>query len=379
MSAILIVKTGALGDVLRTTSLLPGIHGRHPEARVTWVTAPAAVDLVRSHPLVHRTLAVDPNSADELGRAERELAEAAWDWVISLDDEEPLCRLVAALETARLSGATFDAEREVCAYTPDAAPWFDMGLLSVHGKAEADRRKAENDRSHPEILADMLGVSPGRPLLTVAPEAERRATAFSAERNLGGAGPVIGLNTGAGGRWRSKMLPIDRTVELAVELDRSCGGRVTFLLLGGTDEAERNREIAAGLAGQVRLVDAGTDNDLLDFAALVSLCDLIITSDKLGAARGGGPRRASGRFLRTDLGRGDRALRDGGEGRQHVARLLQLPPRRGHVDVDGRAPRRGGDSTARRRRGLAPCGSDEQAPAVVDREGPRGDRACSSC
>ena len=38
---ILILKTGALGDVVRTTALVPGLRSAHPDARITWVTAPA--------------------------------------------------------------------------------------------------------------------------------------------------------------------------------------------------------------------------------------------------------------------------------------------------------------------------------------------------
>ena len=59
---ILVLKTGALGDVLRTTSILPGLCARYPDARVTWVSAPAAVDLVRHHRLVERVLSVDPDT-----------------------------------------------------------------------------------------------------------------------------------------------------------------------------------------------------------------------------------------------------------------------------------------------------------------------------
>ena len=36
----LVIKTGALGDVLRSTSILPGLAERHPDLDVTWVTAP---------------------------------------------------------------------------------------------------------------------------------------------------------------------------------------------------------------------------------------------------------------------------------------------------------------------------------------------------
>jgi len=44
-------KPIAVGDVLRTTSLLPGLHRRWPGAHVTWVTSPAAAELFRGNPL----------------------------------------------------------------------------------------------------------------------------------------------------------------------------------------------------------------------------------------------------------------------------------------------------------------------------------------
>ena len=62
------------------------------------------------------------------------MARTRWSRVISLDDEEGLCALVARLETASLSGATLAADGR-CTYTSDVAPWFDMGLLSRFGKA----------------------------------------------------------------------------------------------------------------------------------------------------------------------------------------------------------------------------------------------------
>ena len=79
MTTILILKTGALGDVLRTTALLPGLHAAHPDAAVTWVTAPAALDLVRLHPQVGDVLAVDPRAEEELSALGDWLAGSGWD------------------------------------------------------------------------------------------------------------------------------------------------------------------------------------------------------------------------------------------------------------------------------------------------------------
>jgi len=278
---ILILKTGALGDVVRTTAILPGLHARHANARITWVAATEAVDLVRLHPQVAEVVALSPKSEASIAAVRERLADREFERVISLDDEAPLCALASALRTRSLSGARLD-ERGERVYTPDVAPWFDMGLLSVHGRERADELKLRNQRSHPEILCSMLGVAMGKPRLEFEPSHGQLAREFAARTDLHAHGPVIGLNTGAGGRWRSKMLSIERTLEVAERIAAALERRATFVLFGGADERQCNAELARGLATRVRLADAGVDNSLLEFAALVDLCDLMITSDSLG-------------------------------------------------------------------------------------------------
>lgn len=280
---ILILKTAALGDVLRTTSILEGLHERHAPCRVTWVTAHAAVDLVRTHPLVAEVEALDVRSAKDVDALAARLSNTRWRRVISLDDEELLCGLAARLPTEQLSGA-YLAAGGARAYTDDVAPWFDMGLLSRLGKAQADRLKVENRRSHPQIYADMLGIRMGKPRLVLTPAASDFAAGWRARHGLESRRPLVGLNTGAGGRWTSKQLSEERTVEFAGALSRELHGRATFVLLGGEAEAERNRRIREGLArwpAPLSFVDGGTENALLDFAALVGGLDLLLTSDSL--------------------------------------------------------------------------------------------------
>ena len=94
---LLVIKTGALGDVVRTTSILPGLHKRYRALRVTWVTAVGALDLVRNHRLVARAVGVDPAETGSLERVRAELGRTRWERVLSFDDEEPLCALASAL------------------------------------------------------------------------------------------------------------------------------------------------------------------------------------------------------------------------------------------------------------------------------------------
>jgi len=280
---VLILKTAALGDVLRTTSILPGIASTLPGARITWATAPGAVDLVRTHPLVSEVVAVEPKDAASVAAAQSELRSRRWTRVISLDDEEPLCALASRLVTDHLSGATLDATGQRV-YTPDVAPWFDMGLLSVHGKAEADRLKIANQKSQPRIYAEMLGLPMGKPTLQLTSEAISYAEDFARRHEFDQRRPVIGLNTGAGGRWISKQLSPERTVEFARRVADATPESATFVVFGGESEADRNAQILDGLARvglRDHTVDAGTKNTLLEFAALIRLVDLLVTSDSL--------------------------------------------------------------------------------------------------
>ena len=281
MSAILIVKTAALGDVLRTTSIVPGLKKRYPGATITWVTAPEAVDLVRTHPEIDEVVPVSLRDERAVQALSARWASMRWTRVISLDDEMPACRLASSLQCDVLSGAFVNGAGER-AYTPDVAPWFDMGLLSVHGKKRADELKVINQKSHPQIYAEMLGISMGKPRLECPDSSRRFAESFTRTHRITRVLPIVGFNTGAGGRWVSKQLSVERTVAVANLVAQARDRQIVFLVFGGPAETERNGSIVAGIeALGLRAIDAGCDNALLDFSALVGLCNLLVTSDSL--------------------------------------------------------------------------------------------------
>jgi heptosyltransferase-2 len=89
--------------------------------------------------------------------------------------------------------------------------------------------------------------------------------------------PVIGLNTGAGGRWPLKQWREEGYVELIARLNAH--HRVQFVLLGGPGERDRHERLKA--ASAVPLLDAGCDNPVRHFAGIVSHCDVVITGDTL--------------------------------------------------------------------------------------------------
>jgi heptosyltransferase II len=134
----LIVKLGAMGDVLRTTALLRALEGD-----VDWLTAPAAVPLLENNPFLSRVLTA-PEPAQH------------YDCVLSLDEDLKAVGMAVAAGGTRLVGIFYNEEGERI-YTPETAPWFDMGLISCFGKTRADALKKANRRSFQEYLFEMTG------------------------------------------------------------------------------------------------------------------------------------------------------------------------------------------------------------------------------
>ena len=63
---------------------------------------------------------------------------------------------------------------------------------------------------------------------------------------------VIGINTGAGGRWQDKKLSIEKTAELIGKLNKIKNARL--ILFGGPEEKERNEQIRKMI--KTKIIDA---------------------------------------------------------------------------------------------------------------------------
>jgi len=222
--ATLIIKLGAMGDVLRTTTLLRALPGP-----VTWVTRTASLSLLADIPQIHELLSFEAAPGALAGRR---FALAA-----CLDDEPEACRLLDLVEADRRVGAYLENGRVT--YGESARPWYDMGLVSRFGKQRADELKRENQRSYQELLFEMFGLQ------------------FQGEDYVFGYTPravslrQVGIEMRADARWQLKRW--GRYPELAERL-RGAGFDVSFF--------EQRAE-------------------LRDFIADVNACGLVVTGDTL--------------------------------------------------------------------------------------------------
>ena len=140
---ILVVKIGAIGDVLRTTSLLPGLAEKYRPAEIDWLTSEASRELLEWNSYLRRVFTWE----------ERDSAEA-YDLVIGLEDDKDVCRFIRTLNTEKVVGAYLEKGKVV--YTPSA--WFDMSMISKFGLAQANVLKKKNQKSYQQHMADLLGI-----------------------------------------------------------------------------------------------------------------------------------------------------------------------------------------------------------------------------
>lgn len=261
---VLMVKLAATGDVLRTTAFLPAIHAAWPQAKVTWLTRKSAVALFDGNPLVDEVLATD----DAVTAAR--LATETFDVVLCPDADPDAAVLAAMAKGKERRGYVRSADGRIVPLGPGAERWLSMGL--------ADDRKKANTETYQHLVAQVLGLDPAavrEPILE--PSAKDTAAAKGFVAGLGGQGPLVGLNTGAGGRWAYKQWTRAHQ-QTFLRLCTDAGLRV--LLLGGPEEVETHKELLAASAGRP-VFDGGNHNSYGRFAALIDQCRAVVTSDSL--------------------------------------------------------------------------------------------------
>ncbi len=140
----LIIKLGATGDVVRTTTLL-----RRLEGKVTWITAEKNSSLLSnlSNPVRCLTWENRDQAKDGL-----------YDLVINLEDTDECAAFVNEIDKTKIFGAILN-ENNGLDYTDDSSEWFDLSLISRHGRKKADELKFKNNRSYQDLVFAGLGWS----------------------------------------------------------------------------------------------------------------------------------------------------------------------------------------------------------------------------
>lgn len=261
---ILIIKLGALGDVIRTAALLPGLKEIWPQSHITWVTRPSGVRTLANHPLLDRLV---PFDAETLCHLEHE----RFDLCLSLDKEPGPTALAMRVDARDKRGIGLSGFGTPLPLNPECVPYFQLGL-------DDDLKFRRNQQTYQELVYAAVGLKYRRQGYRLYPTDAQQGNARRVWSALGvvPGEVVVGLNTGAGHAFANKNWPADKFIALAGRLIAQNGWRVA--LLGGPDERALNASIAEACPG---VLDTGCGHSELEFAALVQRCDVVVTGDTL--------------------------------------------------------------------------------------------------
>jgi heptosyltransferase-2 len=263
---ILVLKHAAMGDVLRTTPILHGLKRKYHHSHITWVTDPAAADLLRYNSLIDTLLIYD---ASTLAR----LAVEEFDVIISLDKEPRVAALAMTTKAHEKLGMGLSPFGTVYPLNEEAEYYFSLGLSD-------EMKFFQNRRAYQELIFEALKLEYHKDeYILEIPESylefgRRKLESLGVTRK----DMVIGLNTGAGGIFANKDWTVEGYVGLIERLAPERHVRV--LLLGGKAEKEKTQDILSRSKGKA--VDTGSENSLLEFCGIVNGCDVVVTGDTLG-------------------------------------------------------------------------------------------------
>lgn len=269
MQRILIIRLSAIGDIIMSTAILPGLRARYPDAHIAWLTEGLGAEILGGNDLIDELILLPRKQWARDWKAGRrraalgsvrhfacELRARRFDWVIDLQG------LLKSAVWARVAGA----ERRTILHGRENAH-----LLMTETVRESTHHGGRLCREY-HVMAEHLGLPMDVFGMHVVPRPEAVAAARVRLSTRPGR-PVLLLpfTTRPQKHWFE-----DRWVDLARRLAALPDASVW--ILGGPGDLATANAMAAAAGGAVGVV-AGPESDLREKIALMSLASLAVGVD----------------------------------------------------------------------------------------------------
>jgi heptosyltransferase-2 len=265
-TTVLIVHLGALGAVVRSTSLLKAIKRKFPASAITWVTDAPADKLITGHPLIDRVLTTREKDMLQLSALE-------FDAAFVIDKSLKAVGVLKRTQADLVYGFTSEPRHGVIVpATPAAQELWELGL-------DDHKKLFVNRKPETQLMIEALELGPYRGddyFLPLNWQEESARSARASEWSMQNQKVIVGFNTGCSDVIAAKKLSVEFQRRLIQNLQKN--PNLQIVLLGGPEDTQRNAEIAQGLS----VVSSATEGGLRDGLVSVAACDVIVTGDSLG-------------------------------------------------------------------------------------------------
>jgi heptosyltransferase-2 len=250
VTRILFIKLGAIGDVIRTTPLLAKYKKEYGDCHFTWITHSPQVVPIDEVDVIYKW---DAPSVSLLANQEFDIA-------INLDKDKEACMLLSHVDAREKFGFL----------------WKDGHINTATDKAEHklitglfDHISKKNTKNYLEEIFDICHFDFNNEEYMINLNQNLSDIWQNKFKELAGEKTIIGLNTGCGLRWKTRLWPSEYWVELINNLEKK---GYFCLLMGGPDEDEMNKFYAK----ETNATYLGTFN-LEEFISITNNTDIIVT------------------------------------------------------------------------------------------------------
>jgi len=259
---ILILKLGAMGDIVRGTTILTELKEKYgQDSHITWVVEKQSQEILYNNPYVDRILAYNHETA-------LILQQEKFDVLLSLEVAPPTTLIANLIDAKEKYGFYFDKDGYPSAYNKNALEYLETVFSNKLSK--------ELRKTHQEMLFNNLELNYKKQDYVLVLEDCEKDYASKVINKTGKR--LIGINVGSAGRWVSKAWH----PKLMIEFIKRVSKDYNLILLGGKREEELLREIENSVKKEgISVLKNDPENSVREFMAVIDACDLIITGDTL--------------------------------------------------------------------------------------------------
>ena len=247
---VLFIKLGAIGDVIRTTPLLEKFRSKYGDCHFTWVT--------------HTPQVTPKNDVDLIFQWNESsvsyISKQSFDIAINLDKDKEACILLSLVDAKKKFGFIWQ-NGHINTATEKAEHKLLTGLF--------DHLSKKNTKNYLEEIFEICNFDFNLEEYKINLNQELSDQWNKKLKNLSKGKKIIGLNTGCGSRWKTRLWPPKNWIILINKLEKL---GFFCLLMGGPDEDEMNRHYQS----ETNATYLGIFS-LEEFIAISSNTDIIVT------------------------------------------------------------------------------------------------------
>ncbi len=256
---ILIFHFGAIGDVVRTTSIIPSLKEKYGKgSKIIWLTSEFCRFILKNTPEIDEVLVYTPDINLKLQQEE-------FDILINLEITPPATQLANITNAKEKLGYFFDKDGHPKAFNKGAEEYLEIAFSNYLNKI--------TKKTYQELIFNASDLTYNKQPYSFKPKINQEyIKTFMKEKNINEKDKIIGINIGSAPRFPSKAWSLEKIKQLVNELSKSH----KIILLGGPNESPLMPKL-----NEFKAITNNFNNSLEEFISILSICNLIITGDSL--------------------------------------------------------------------------------------------------